>query len=126
LAVDHIAQVSLQGQATQPEWDAIKDTHQTCTGELRFEAEFDRVYDVNTMKQPTWTLQDGAAFLQISQSPSWDQSVVWNPGADKCAQLNDMPADGYQHMLCVEAARVTSAIQVPPAQTWAGWQLLKI
>jgi glucose-6-phosphate 1-epimerase len=125
-AVDHIAQVSLQGQATQPEWDAVKDTHQTCADQLCFEAEFDRVYDVNTRTQPTWTLQDGAASLQISQSPSWGQSVVWNPGADKCAQLNDMPAKGYQRMLCVEAARVTSSIEVPPAQTWVGWQLLKI
>jgi glucose-6-phosphate 1-epimerase len=125
-AVDHIAQVSLQGQANQPEWDAVKDTHQTCADQLRFEAEFDRVYDANTQTQPTWTLQDGAASLQISQSESWGQSVVWNPGADKCAQLNDMPANGYQHMLCVEAARVTSSIEVPPAQTWVGWQLLKI
>jgi glucose-6-phosphate 1-epimerase len=125
-AVDHIAQVSLQGQAHQPEWDAVKDTHQTCADQLRFVAEFDRVYDANTQTQPTWTLQDGAASLQISQSESWGQSVVWNPGADKCAQLNDMPANGYQHMLCVEAARVTSSIEVPPAQTWVGWQLLKI
>ena len=126
LAVDHIAQVSLQGQANQPEWDAVKDTHQTCADQLRFEAEFDRVYDANTRMQPTWTLQDGTASLQISQSPSWGQSVVWNPGADKCAQLNDMPAKGYQRMLCVEAARVTSSIEVPPTQTWVGWQLLKI
>jgi glucose-6-phosphate 1-epimerase len=118
--------VSLQGQATQPEWDAVKDTHQTCADQLRFEAEFDRVYDANTLTQPTWTLQDGAASMQISQSESWGQSVVWNPGADKCAQLNDMPANGYQHMLCIEAARVTSPIEVPPAQTWVGWQLLKI
>ena len=125
-AVDPIAQVSLQGQANQPEWDAVKDTHQTCAGQLRFDAEFDRVYDVNTHTQPTWSLQDGAASLQISQSESWGQSVVWNPGADKCAQLNDMPANGYQRMLCVEAARVTSSIEVPPAQTWVGWQLLKI
>ena len=126
IAVDHIAQVSLQGQANQPEWDAVKDTHQTCADQLRFEAEFDRVYDANTRTQPTWTLQDGDASLQISQSESWGQSVVWNPGADKCAQLNDMPANGYQRMLCVEAARVTSSIEVPPAQTWVGWQLLKI
>jgi glucose-6-phosphate 1-epimerase len=64
--------------------------------------------------------------LQISQSESWGQSVVWNPGANKCAQLNDMPTNGYQRMLCIEAARVTSSIEVPPAQTWVGWQLLKI
>jgi glucose-6-phosphate 1-epimerase len=129
-AVDDIDQVSLQGQAHQPEWDTVNDTHQPCAGQLRFGAEFDRVYDVLThdqpTDQPTWTLHDGPSALHISQSESWGQSVVWNPGADKCAQLQDMPDNGYRHMLCVEAARVTSSIEVPPAQTWTGWQLLKI
>jgi glucose-6-phosphate 1-epimerase len=129
-AVEAIDQVNLQGQAHQPEWDTVKDTHQPCAGQLRFGAEFDRVYDVLThdqpTDQPTWTLHDGPSALHISQSESWGQSVVWNPGADKCAQLQDMPDNGYQHMLCVEAARVTSSIEVPPAQTWTGWQLLKI
>ena len=129
-AVEAIDQVNLQGQAHQPEWDTVKDTHQPCAGQLRFGAEFDRVYDVLThdqpTDQPTWTLHDGPSALHISQSESWGQSVVWNPGADKCAQLQDMPDNGYRHMLCVEAARVTSSIEVPPAQTWTGWQLLKI
>jgi glucose-6-phosphate 1-epimerase len=125
-AVQHIDQVSLTGQAQQPEWDAVNDTHQSCSGVLKFNAEFDRVYDVLTDQQPTWSLIDGQQQLRISQSASWGQSVVWNPGADKCSQLKDMPLDGYQRMLCVEAARVTSTIQVQPAQTWVGWQLLKL
>ena len=125
-AVDAISQVSLQGQTEQPEWDAVKDTRQKCSGQLRFDAEFDRVYDVQSETQPHWTLKDGSATLQISQSASWGQSVVWNPGADKCAQLKDMPATGYQRMLCVEAARVTSSIEVLPNQSWVGWQLLKL
>ena len=125
-AVQHIDQVSLTGQAQQPEWDAVNDTHQSCSGALKFNAEFDRVYDVLTDQQPIWTLIDGQQQLRISQSASWGQSVVWNPGADKCSQLKDMPLDGYQRMLCVEAARVTSTIQVQPAQTWVGWQLLKL
>jgi len=125
-AVDTISQVTLQGQADQPEWDAVKDTHQKCSGQLRFDAEFDRVYDVQPESQPHWTLSDGSNTLQISQSASWGQSVVWNPGADKCAQLKDMPATGYQRMLCVEAARVTSSIEVLPKQSWVGWQLLKL
>ena len=125
-AVQHIDQVSLTGQAQQPEWDAVNDTHQSCSGVLQVNAEFDRVYDVLTDQQPTWSLIDGQQQLQISQSASWGQSVVWNPGADKCSQLKDMPLDGYQRMLCVEAARVTSTIQVQPAQTWVGWQLLKL
>lgn len=124
LAVKHLEAVSLHGQAQQAEWDAVRDTHQSCSGVLKFDAEFDRVYDIEAQAQaqPTWTLQEGPDTLQIAQSASWGQSVVWNPGAEKCSQLKDMPKDAYQGMLCVEAARVTSAIQVQPAQTWTGWQ----
>jgi len=120
--VSHIDQVSLHGQAHQSEWDAVNDTHQACLGQLTFKNEFDRVYDVATEKQPTWVLHDGHEQLHIAQSDSWGQSVVWNPGAEKCSQLTDMPAMGYQRMLCVEAARVTSSIEVPPSQQWEAWQ----
>jgi len=122
LAVHQIDQVSLNGQAHQPEWDAVSDTHAACRGQLTFNSEFDRVYDVSTEQQPTWLLHNGNQQLQIAQSPSWGQSVVWNPGAEKCSQLKDMPTEGYQRMLCVEAARVTSSIEVPPSQQWAAWQ----
>jgi glucose-6-phosphate 1-epimerase len=125
-AVNQIQQVSLQGQAHQAEWDAVNDTHQKCQGQLSFNTEFDRVYDVATENQPTWTLTEGADALHISQSASWGQSVVWNPGAEKCSQLKDMPVDGYQRMLCVEAARVTSSIEVPPSQQWEAWQQLTV
>jgi glucose-6-phosphate 1-epimerase len=122
LAVHQIDQVSLNGQVHQPEWDAVIDSHQACTGQLSFNSEFDRVYDVTPETQPAWVLDDGNLQLQISQSASWGQSVVWNPGAEKCSQLKDMPFDGYQRMLCVEAARVTSSIEVLPSQQWAAWQ----
>ena len=129
LAVNDIAQVSLHGQAQQPEWDAVYDTHQRCSGNLRFQAEFDRVYDVDTKvvadsdrRTPTWVLQEGAQSLKISQSATWGQSVVWNPGAEKARQLPDMPDAGYQHMLCVEAARVNTPIEVSAFQTWEAWQ----
>jgi len=121
-AVSHIDQVSLHGQAHQAEWNAVNDTHQECPGQLTFKTEFDRVYDVAPEKQPTWVLHDGHEQLHIAQSDSWGQSVVWNPGAEKCSQLTDMPALGYQRMLCVEAARVTSSIEVPPSQQWEAWQ----
>jgi glucose-6-phosphate 1-epimerase len=120
--VSHIDQVSLHGQAHQSEWDAVNDTHQACLGQLTFKTEFDRVYDVAPEKQPTWVLHDGHEQLRIAQSDSWGQSVVWNPDAEKCSQLTDMPALGYQRMLCVEAARVTSSIEVPPSQQWEAWQ----
>ena len=125
-AVNHIDQVSLHGQANQAEWNAVNDTQQACLGQLTFKTEFDRVYDVAIENQPTWVLHDGNEPMHISQSDSWGQSVVWNPGAEKCSQLKDMPADGYQRMLCVEAARVTSCIEVQPSQQWEAWQQLTV
>ncbi|MEY3408995.1 MAG: putative glucose-6-phosphate 1-epimerase [Pseudomonadota bacterium] len=135
LAVSAIDQVCLMGQAKQAEWDAVQDTHQTCSGQLQFDAEFDRVYDVATTPStptteaqavPTWILQEGAKTLSISQSNAWGQSVVWNPGPEKTAQLKDMPANGFQHMLCVEAARVNPPIEVPAFQSWEAWQQFKL
>ena len=71
-------------------------------------------------------LQDGAHRLEISQSPSWANSVVWNPGRDKCAAMADLPPDGYSHFLCVEAAQVMSPITVAAAAHWQGWQRFRV
>ena len=123
LAVDDIAQARLRGLQGQAEWDSLTDVHAQAAPELRFEGEFDRVYEATT--RPL-LLQDGSHHLQIEQSPTWLNSVVWNPGAAKCAQMADMPADGYQHMLCVEAAQVYEPIHVPAGQQWLGWQRLTV
>jgi glucose-6-phosphate 1-epimerase len=49
--------------------------------------------------------------------------VVWNPWVDKCADLADMPADGWRHMLCVEAA-ATRPVSLPAGEEWYGRQTL--
>jgi len=35
-----------------------------------------------------------------------------------------MPADGWREMLCVEAARITHPIDLPPGEEWSGRQSL--
>ncbi len=122
-AVQHIANTQLTGLQGQAEWNAVTDQHGTANEVLRFDGEFDRVYQA---APHALQLQDAQGTLQIEQSPSWGQSVVWNPGATKCATLSDMPPDGYQHMLCVEAAQVYEPIRVDPSQTWQGWQRLSL
>ena len=120
-AVDDIAQASLEGLQGQAEWDSVVDRHATGISPLRFETEFDRVYEA--APEPL-LLRDAAHTLAIAQSPGWAQTVVWNPGRDKV--LPDLPAGGYARMLCVEAAQVMAPVQVAPGAEWQGWQRLTV
>lgn len=124
LAVDDIGEATLEGLQGLAEWDAVRDLHgHAAAGALRFEGEFDRVYAA--APRPL-RLRDGGRVLEIAQSPSWAQTVVWNPGAELCATLSDMPAEGHRHMLCVEAAQVLAPIRVPAGGDWSGWQRLTV
>lgn len=123
LAVDDVAQARLLGLGGQAEWNAVTDRHGTAAPELRFVGEFDRVYSA---APAGYELQDGPHSLAIDQDPEWAHTVVWNPGADKCATLTDMPPDGWQRMLCVEAAQVYSPITIPPGDFWQGAQRLAV
>ena len=123
LAVDDIDVTDLTGLRGQAEWDAVRDVHSIANETLYFDGEFDRVYAA--VPGPL-RVQDGHGVLCVEQSPSWGQSVVWNPGPEKCATLADMPADGFARMLCVEAAQVFEPIRVPAGQQWLGWQRLTV
>jgi glucose-6-phosphate 1-epimerase len=123
LAVDDIDLTELRGLGGRPEWDAVADVYGLADEALYFDGEFDRVYDsaANPLR-----LQDGTSTLQIEQSPSWANSVVWNPGESKCASLADMPAHGFARMLCVEAAQVFEPISISAGGQWVGWQRLTV
>ena len=123
LAVSDVARACLSGLKGRAEWDAVSDCHGTGAAELRFAGEFDRVYSAAPQG---YDLQDGPHGLRIEQDMDWAQTVVWNPGPDKCATLTDMPLDGWRHMLCVEAAQVYSPIRIAPGDFWQGAQRLSL
>ena len=123
LAVSDVAQTRLLGLGGHAEWNAVTDRHGTAASELRFVGEFDRVYSAAPQG---YELQDGVHVLSIEQDMDWAQTVVWNPGADKCAGLADMPAEGWRHMLCVEAAQVYEPIRIEPGDFWQGAQRLQV
>ena len=123
LAVDDIDLSELRGLGGRPEWDAVADVHGLADEALYLDGEFDRVYDASA--NPLH-LQDGSTKLHIEQSPSWANTVVWNPGESKCAALTDMPAHGFARMLCVEAAQVVEPISIPAGGQWVGWQRLTV
>ena len=120
LAVPDVTQAQLQGLGGQAEWDAVANTHASAADTLQFAAEFDRVYAASVQ---ALRLNDQ---LHIEQSPSWANTVVWNPAQALCQSLADMPEDGWRHMLCVEAAQVFEPIHLPAGERWEGWQQLTV
>lgn len=123
LAVDDIAAVQLDGLQGQAGWDALTDQTGAVHSALAFNAEFDRVYSA---APAPLTLHDGPHRLQIAQSASLANTVVWNPGAALCSRLGDLPADGFRRMLCVEAAQVQAPVEVAAGDVWQGWQRLTV
>ncbi|MDQ0587358.1 D-hexose-6-phosphate mutarotase [Variovorax paradoxus] len=124
LRVDDIAQVRLEGLQGANRWDSLRDDrHVETAPALRFDAEFDSVYAAPA--KPLRLVQP-AGTLEIAQSASCSETVVWNPGAVLGAKLADMPEDGYRHMLCVEAARIDEQVLLAPGAQWQGWQQLRV
>ena len=69
---------------------------------------------------------DGHKTVQVAQSASLGNTVVWNPGATKCATLADMPPDGYLQMLCIEAAQIDTPVTLAAGARWTGGQHLAL
>lgn len=58
------------------------------------------------------------------QTSGFTDVVIWNPGPAKCAMFNDMHPEIYRHMLCVEAAVISTALEIMPGDSWFGTQTL--
>lgn len=122
LMVSDLAQVRLQGLVGHTYIDnltggeAVEDHV-----EKRFSGEIDRIYENSTKL----LLIEGRRRVGIV-SDNLPDAVVWNPGPDKCATLSDMPADDWQHLLCVEAARILEPQTLSPGEEWTGRQSLSL
>lgn len=124
LKVDDIADVRLKGLQNAKRWDSVRnERHVEMAAALHFDAEFDSVYRAPAV--PLRLIQPSGK-LQISQSASCTETVVWNPGAVLSQKMADLPDDGYRHMLCVEAARIDENVLLAPAAQWQGWQQLTV
>lgn len=122
LRVDAIAQAQVDGLDGCVRWDAVTNTHGVQQGALRFAGEYDSVFQA---APGALQMHDGGAHtLTLEQSASCASTVVWNPGAALGARLADMPAAGYAHMLCIEAAQIDTPVHLPPGAVWTGWQRL--
>jgi glucose-6-phosphate 1-epimerase len=60
----------------------------------------------------------------VIESAGFADAVVWNPGAERAAALNDLDAGGWRHFLCVESAIIGRPVHLEPGQRWSGMQRL--
>ncbi len=122
---------SLRGLAGLHYWDQVKNAEQLQRSDLVLPGspgceDLDRIYyQVKAPLQMTDESGGQRRALDILQQ-GFEDTVVWNPGAAKCAQLADMPADGYQQFLCVEAAAVERPVALQPGEVWSGLQSLRL
>lgn len=122
LRVDDLADTQLHGLKGAARWDAVRDERSTESRDaLRFGEEFDSVY---AAPAHPLVLRAPSGELRIAASPTCPETVVWNPGPALCARLADMPADGWRHMLCVEAAAIDTPVELSPGTDVRLWQQL--
>ena len=122
LRVEDLDQLQLNGLHRLRYQDCVRGTEQIDPlSSLKINSEIDRIYFDAAREL---VLVDGSHSKRISTSGFLD-AVVWNPGADKCAALVDMPADGYRHMLCVEAAAIGQPIELAAGEQWVARQSIE-
>ncbi len=71
-------------------------------GAVQVDSEVDRVY-VDTAAECVIHDDHLGRRIHIAKTGSLT-TVVWNPWAEKCAEMGDMGENGYRRMLCVESA----------------------
>jgi glucose-6-phosphate 1-epimerase len=122
LRVDDATAVRLEGLQGAKRWDSVRDErHVEQAQALRFGTEFDSVYAAPA--RPLRLVQPSGT-LEIAQSASCTETVVWNPGPALSARLADLPDDGWRQMLCVEAARIDEPVLLASGARWQGSQQL--
>lgn len=103
--------------------DAASNENRFDSGtELVVESALDRIY--YNVKRPQH-LKAGNHSLGI-QGQGFPDVVVWNPWVEGCAAMPDMPADGWRHMLCIEAAVVGQPVTLSAGEEWYGRQTLVV
>ncbi|MDC8784966.1 D-hexose-6-phosphate mutarotase [Roseateles koreensis] len=125
--VNDLDEASVQGLSGLHYWDSVENVEKMQRVDLLLPGgDLDRIY--TQVKEPLLLREQGISTerrLQIRQQ-GFDDAVVWNPGATKCVQLADMPADGYKQMLCIEAATVAHPIRLEAGDVWVGRQDLTL
>ncbi len=119
-AVSDVAQISIEGLDGVEYLNTLEswDTQNVQVGDITFTGETDRIYqdtpNLISVLDPTWERR-----IQIQTAGS-QSAIVWNPWIDKTLTFDDMQADGWKSMVCVETANVmTDVVTLKPGDMHA-------
>jgi glucose-6-phosphate 1-epimerase len=87
---------------------------------VNFPGEVDRVY--YDVPGPLSVVEPDR--LTYIYAVGFPDAVIWNPGPVRAAKLADLGPDGYQQMVCVEAAVAGAPVTLGPGGTWHGAQII--
>ena len=123
LACADVRRAQLEGLLGQNYHDSVLDQpRQQWIDVVTIAQELDRIY----WEAPRQLmLREVGRKIEIRQS-TFEDTVVWNPGPDRSAELPDLPDDGWLGMLCVEAAQIGNPVRLAPGEEWAGMQTLEV
>lgn len=101
LAVEDVREVRVLGLEGAEYLDKVTGRRDVQEGPLELTGETDRVYD----RSGPVVVEDRSALAHHEVRPGGaTQTVVWNPWADKAAQLPDLGDDEWLRFVCVETA----------------------
>jgi glucose-6-phosphate 1-epimerase len=128
LRVADLDDVSVEGLSGLRYFDSIKQAEALQRMDLLLTGEkgvldLDRIYF--GVKEKPLLVAEGRRQLVVTQQ-GFEDSVVWNPGPERCAKLADMPPEGWSEMLCVEAASIGRPIELQPGESWVGRQSMSL
>lgn len=118
-SVDAIEQVSVTGLDGLDYLDKVLGfAEQRQTGEVRFAAEVDRIYQGVT---GDLTIDDRAGDRRIRiSSRNSHTAVVWNPWQEVASRMSDLAPGDYRRFVCVETANAgNEIIDVAPGQAFS-------
>lgn len=128
LRVGDLDAVSVEGLSGLRYHDSIKQAEALQRMDLLLTGEkgvldLDRIY-FGVKERPLVVTEDRRQVVITQQG--FDDAVIWNPGPERCAQLADMPPEGWSEMLCVEAATIGHPVELAPGDSWVGRQSLAL
>ena len=122
LRVADIGSAAIRGLRNAHYRDKVlgKDDMVESAPELKIDRPIDRIYFV----APDEIEVHEPGRKTVSYSTGFPDTVVWNPGEQGGAALDDLEPDGYVHMVCIEAAVARTPAKLNPGETWSGAQRL--